>query len=232
MIKKKNNSYRLIKDNIAKLTLIHLTTRISPSNLTAIFLSNFADDKLHLMKKTKDGYWQWDLSSKTPYKYFKRESARYLKNNSSNHTFKTMLEIMKNRYLTNEYVGFRYEDVLLNYRSQESFLKDFVRDSFIKVFPLLPAMTPKERAIRNQRLGKISCDHWIGDIVECDYFSQAPGFMMDNVKNSINMIELYVANLLNDKDLDHDLMKLETNQNLQTKLQPKPQEVKAKIVKI
>lgn len=68
--------------------------------------------------------------------------------------------------------------------------------------------------------------------MECDYFSQTPGFMMDNVKNSINMIELYVANLLNDKDLDHDLMKLETNQNLQTKLQPKPQEVKAKIVKI
>ena len=56
--------------------------------------------------------------------------------------------------------------------------------------------------------------------------------MMDNVKNSINMIEIYVANLLNDKDLHHDLMKLETNQNLQTKLQPKPQEVKAKIVKI
>ena len=56
--------------------------------------------------------------------------------------------------------------------------------------------------------------------------------MTDNVKNSINIIEIYVANLLNDKDLDHDLMKLETNQNLQTKLQPKPQEVKAKIVKI
>ena len=56
--------------------------------------------------------------------------------------------------------------------------------------------------------------------MECDYFSQAPGFMTDNVKNSINIIEIYVANLLNDKDLDHDLMKLETNQNLQTKLPP------------
>lgn len=232
MIKKKNNSYRLVKENITKLTLIHLVTRISPSNLTAIFLSNLGEDKLRLMKKTKDGYWQWDLSKKTPYKYFRRESAKYLKNNQSSQIFKTMLQVVQDKYLSKDYIGFRYEDLLLNYRSQELFLKNFVRETFVAVFPLLPTMTPKERAMRNQRLGKISCDHWIGDIVECDYFSQAPGFMMDNVKNSINMIELYVASLMNDKNLDHDLMKLETNQNLQTKLQPKPQEVKAKNVKI
>jgi hypothetical protein len=232
MIKKKNNSYRLIKENIAKLTLIQKATGISALNLTAIFLRNSSDKDLRLMKKTKDGYWQWDLSDKTPYKYFKRESVEYLRKTDSTKGFKVILEVIENSYLTKSYFGYKYDELLLSYLSQEKVLKNFVREAFIAVFPITPEMSPKEKAVRNQRLGKISASHWIGDIVHCDYFSRAPGFMMDNVKNSINIIELYVANLLNDKDLDHDLDKVRTNQNLQAKLQSKPQEVKKKIFKI
>lgn len=232
MIKKKNNSYRLIKENIARLTLIQKATGISPLNLTAVFLSNLSDSDVRLMKKTKDGYWQWDLADKTPYKYFKRESIKYLKVAESTNGFKVMLDVIERSYLTNSYFGYKYDELLLTYLSQETALKNFVREAFIAVFPITPEMTPRERAIRNQRLGKISSSHWIGDIVHCNYFNQAPGFMMDNVKKSLAMIELFVTNLLNDKDLVHDLTKLITNQNLHAKLTPKPQITKEKTIKI
>ena len=232
MIKKKSNAYKHIKSNISKLTIIQQATGISPALLATIFLRTITDDSLRLKKKTKEGYWQWDLSDKSPYKYLQRESAKYLKRAEADQSFQSMLEFFKENYLTKDYFGCDYKEVELVYRAQELGLKNFVREVFIATYPLTPEMTPAERAIRNQRLGKISVNHWIGDIVHYDYFSQAPEFMMDNVRTAISRVELYVMNLLHEKELDHDLMKLSTNQKLQAKLQPKQQSVKSKIHKI
>ena len=232
MIKKKSNAYKHIKSNISKLTIIQQATGISPELLATVFLRTITDDSLRLKKKTKEGYWQCDLSDKSPYKYLQRESAKYLKRAEADQSFQSMLEFVKANYLTKDYFGSDYKEVELVYRAQELGLKNFVREAFIATYPLTPEMTPAERAIRNQRLGKISVNHWIGDIIHYDYFNQAPGFMMDNVRTAISRVELYVMNLLHEKELDHDLMKLSTNQKLQTKLQPRQQSVKSKIHKI
>ena len=232
MIKKKNNTYKHIKDNIAKLTLIQQATSISPETLTAIFLSTVEEENLHIRKKTQEGYWNWDLADKTAYKYFGRQSAKYRKEMQSNDSFTVMLEFIKSAYLSKEYFGYNYNVLIADYRNEEAILKKFVRKAFIEVHPITPGMSPKEKALRNQRLGKISVEHWIGDIVHYDYFNQAPGFMMEKVICAIDAIKLYATNLLNDKQLDIDLMKLSTNQRLEIKLQPKPQVAKKKVIKI
>ena len=63
--------------------------------------------------------------------------------------------------------------------------------------------------------------HWIGDITNYDYFSQAPGFMMQNDPQALQYIDLYITNILSEKQLDHELMKLSTNQRLEAKLATK-----------
>ena len=150
----------------------------------------------------------------------------------SNDSFTVMLEFIKSAYLSKEYFGNNYNELIAQYRNEEARLKKFARKAFIEVHPITPGMSPKEKALRNQRLGKISVEHWIGDIVHYDYFNQAPGFMMEKVICVIDAIELYATNLLNDKQLDIDLMKLITNQRLEIKLQPRTQVPKKKVIKI
>lgn len=217
MIKKKNNTYRLIKKNIAKLSIIQKTTQISPNRLVSLFLKNLSLDEIAIHKKTKDGYWDWALSDKTAYKYFKRELAIYLKVNTASSSFHTMQEHFKFNYLTKEYFGESYASLSNNYYAQEEPLKNFVREGFIAINPITSEMSPKEIAIRNQKLGKISVNHWIGDITNYDYFNQAPGFMMKNVQQALQYIDLYILNILNEKQLDHEIMKLSTNQKLEAK---------------
>lgn len=72
MIKKKNNSYTLIRKNISKLAIIHQTTEISPNRLVALFLKSFSDEEILISKKTKDEYWDWKHDENTAYKYFKK----------------------------------------------------------------------------------------------------------------------------------------------------------------
>lgn len=212
MIKKKNNSYTLIKKNIAKLALIHKTTDISPNRLAALFLKSLSEEDLLLPKKTKDGYWDWKLADNTAYKYFKKEMAVYLKRNQNDPRFIIMQEQFKSNYLTKEYFGENYQFLADNYYALEQPLKDFVKEAFIATYPITPAMSPKEIAVRNQKLGKISVKHWIGDITNYDYFSQAPGLMMHNVQQTLQYIDLYIINILNEKELDYELMKLSTSQ--------------------
>lgn len=142
-----------------------------------------------------------------------------------------MQEHFKFNYLTKDYFGENYYFLAGNYYAQEQLLKDFVREGFIAVHPITPAMSPKEVAVRNQKLGKISVKHWIGDITNYDYFSQAPGFMMQNVQQALQYIDLYIINILSEKQLDHELMKLSTNQRLEAKLVPK-EAIRTKISKI
>ncbi len=231
MIKKKNNSYTLIKKNIAKLALIHKTTDISPNRLAALFLKSLSEEDLLLPKKTKDGYWDWKLADNTAYKYFKKEMAVYLKRNQNDPRFIIMQEQFKSNYLTKEYFGENYQFLADNYYALEQPLKDFVKEAFIATYPITPAMSPKEIAVRNQKLGKISVKHWIGDITNYDYFSQAPGLMMHNVQQTLQYIDLYIINILNEKELDYELMKLSTSQRLEAKLVPKEQ-TKTKVMKI
>lgn len=231
MIKKKNNTYRLIKTNIAKLVIIQQTTDFSPIRLIAVFLKNLAIDDVLLQKKTKDGYWDWKLADRSAYKYFKKELTAYLRNNSNDPSFHAMKEHFRANYLTKAYFGEDYASLANNYFAQENPLKEFVREGFIAINPITSDMTPKEVAIRNQLLGKISVKHWIGDITNYDYFSQAPGFMMKNVEQALQYIDLYILNILNEKQLDHELMKLSTNQRLEDKLVPK-HTPKTKIQKI
>ncbi|MBB1075399.1 hypothetical protein HUU62_13370 [Rhodoferax sp. 4810] len=231
MIKKKNNTYKLIKKNIAKLAIIHQTMKISPNRLVSIFLSNSSLEDVFLPKKKKDGYWDWRLDGNTAYKYFKKELAVYLKRNLNDPSFLIMQEHFKSNYLTKNYFGENYESLSVNYYVQEQQLKDFVREGFIAIHPLTPAMSTKEVAVRNQKLGKISVKHWIGDITNYDYFSQAPGFMMNNVQQALQYIDLYIMNTLNEEKLDFELMSLSTNQRLEVKFPPK-QTRKTKVVKI
>ena len=111
-------------------------------------------------------------------------------------------------------------------------MKDFVREAFIAINPITADMSPQERAVRNQRLGKISVKHWIGDITNYDYFSQAPEFMMKNVQQALQYIDLYIMNLLNEKQLDSELSNLSANQRLEKKLVPKASAAKTKLLKI
>lgn len=140
MIKKKNNAYKFIKANIAKLALIQQTTEISPNRLISIFLKNISTDYLLLQKKTKDGYWDWKLADTTAYKYFKKELSAYLKNNLQDTSFHTMKEYFKDNYLTKDYFGESYASLENNYFAQEQPLKNFVREGFIATNPITPEM--------------------------------------------------------------------------------------------
>jgi hypothetical protein len=93
-------------------------------------------------------------------------------------------------------------------------------------------MNKADVARRNQKLGKISVKHWIGDIVNYEYFHQAPNFMQTNVKNAIQIAEIFLYNLVSDKDLDLEIMKLSSNLYLEEKLNPKKIQIKSKPVKI
>ena len=231
MIKKKNNSYALIRKNISKLAIIHQTTEISPNRLVALFLKSFSDEEILLSKKTKDEYWDWKLDENTAYKYFKKELSVYLKRSQNEPNALIMQEHFKSNYLTKEYFGENYQYLAGNYYAREQLLKDFVREAFIAVYPITSGMSPKDVAIRNQKLGKISVKHWIGDITNYDYFSQAPGFMMQNVQQALQYIDLYIINILNERQLDHELMKISINQRLEVKLAPK-KAIRTKIQKI
>lgn len=232
MIKKKNNAYRLIKANTPKLALIHHATDFSPNRLASLFLKNTSQDDLVIQKKSKDGFWDWKLADETAYKYLKKQIAVYLKKNVDTPTFQLMLEHFKTNYLTKEYFGEDYQSLVNTYQFQEGPLKHFVREAFIAINPITAGMSPKERAVRNQRLGKISVKHWIGDITNYEYFSQAPGFMMKNVQRTLQHIDLYVMNLLNEDQLDHELSNLMVNQKLEIKLTSKPKTTCAKPRKI
>ena len=142
-----------------------------------------------------------------------------------------MQEQFKSNSLTKEYFGENYQFLADNYYALEQPLKDFVKEAFIATYPITPDMSPKEIAVRNQKLGKISVKHWIGDITNYDYFSQAPGLMMHNVQQTLQYIDLYIINILNEKELDYELMKLSTSQRLEAKLVPKEQ-TKTKVMKI
>jgi hypothetical protein len=232
MIKKKNNTYKLIKKNIAKLAIIQQTTEFSPKHLATIFLNNLSPDATFFPKKTKDGYWDWKLADDTAYKYFLRELAKYLKQHGDTAPFQILKEYFKSSYLTKQYFGEDYAGLVLIYSSQELHLKNSVRQTFIDEHPIMPGMTPKEVAIRNQRLGKISVKHWIGDIVNYNHFGQAPEMMMSNLKEALHFIELYIANLLNERDLDQELSNLLVNQRLEQKLITKQVRAKPKPLKI
>lgn len=232
MIKKKNNAYKLIKANTPKLALIHHATGFSPNRLASLFLKNTTQDALVIQKKTKDGFWDWRLADDTAYKYLKKDIAAYLKKNTDTPTFQIMLEHFNTNYLTKDYFGQDYQSLVSTYQFQESPLKDFMREGFIALNPITADMTPKERAVRNQRLGKISVKHWIGDITNYDYFSQAPGFMMKNVQQALQYIDLYIMNLLNEKQLDGELSNLSVNQRLEAKLVPKANSTRVKSLKI
>jgi hypothetical protein len=222
MIRKKSNAYKYIKANIGRLTLIQQATGIAPGRLVNLFLKNLPDKDLLIKKKTKDEYWTTEpLSEGSAYKYFKRASNTYLEEVESNPSYDTLMDSFKETYLKKDYFGQDFSELLNTYRSEEKAVKEFVKDAFEQVFPITPDMNPKQMAIRNQKLGKISNQHWIGDITNYDYFQQAPGFMMKRVEQAIKMIELYVANLLNEKNLEYEVMKLTTNQRLVDKLQPK-----------
>lgn len=232
MIKKKNNAYKLIKANTPKLALIHHATGFSPNRLAALFLKNTSQDDLVIQKKSKDGFWDWKLADDTAYKYLKKEVTAYLKQNVDTPTFQIILEHFNKNYLTKDYFGEDYQSLVNTYRFQEGPLKDFARQAFIAINPITAGMSPKDRAVRNQRLGKISVKHWIGDITNYDYFSQAPGFMMSNVQQALQHIDLYIMNLLNEKQLDSELSNLSVNQRLEQSLIPKASTVKFKPLKI
>ena len=232
MLKKKNNAYKLIKASAPKLALIQHATKFSPNRLASLFLKNTSQDDLVIQKKSKNGFWDWKLADDTAYKYLKKEIAAYLKKNGDTQTFLVMFEHFKANYLTKTYFGEDYESLANIYHFQEMPLKDFVREAFIATNPITAGMSPKALAVRNQRLGKISVKHWIGDITNYDYFSQAPEFMMTNVQQALQHIDLYIMNLLNENQLDHELSNLSVNQRLEEKLISKAPTTKVKRLKI
>jgi hypothetical protein len=232
MIKKKNNTYKMLKKNTAKLAVIHYVTEYSPNRLAAVFLRNLSEDELVIEQMTEDGYWEWKLADHTAYKYFQRQVSSYLKKYANDPSFQTMVEHLESVFLARKYFGPNYQDLAYSYFLRVQSIKDFARADFIAKNPITPEMSRKELAIRNQLLGKISVRHWIGDITNYEYFSQAPTFMRKDVQGSLQHIDLYIIHLFNDKQLDKELFKLSANQELQTKLAPKSSQAKSKLIKI
>ncbi|WP_164490528.1 hypothetical protein [Ralstonia solanacearum] len=64
-----------------------------------------------------------------------------------------------------------------------------------------------------------------------DNFKDAPNFMIADVELALAAIDIFIARLLTDRDLDQQVKKLMTSNNLEVKLAPK-QTPKAKVVKI
>lgn len=224
MIEKKSNAYKQIKDNVAKLTIIQQATEFSPQKLVHIHLV-YCTDLLEIMDVEK-------FNTKSFYKYFIKESGKYLKKNKASKAYQTILESVKDNYLTKQYFGTDYIEIIKDYEEQETPLKEFVLNGYKTIFPITPEMSKADVSRRNQKLGKVSVKHWIGDIVNYEYFHQAPNFMQTNVKNSIQMAEIFLHNLVSDKDLDLEIMKLSTNQRLEEKLPEKSTQIKSKPVKI
>lgn len=224
MIKKESNAYKQIKDNIAKLTIIQQATEFSPQKLVHIHLV-YCTDLLEIMDVEK-------LSTKSFYKYFIKESFKYLKENQSSKAYQTILESVKESYLTKKYFGADYYEIIEEYKEAESKLREFVLEGYKAIFPITPEMTKADVARRNQRMGKISVRNWIGDIGNYQFFRQAPNLMQVNVNNEIQMAEIFLHNLMGDKDLDLEIMKLSSNLYLEEKLTPKSIQIKSKLVKI
>lgn len=224
MIKKETNAYKQIKDNIAKLTIIQQATEFSPRKLVHIHLV-YCTDLLEIMDVEK-------LSTKSFYKYFIKESCKYLKENQTSKAYKTILDSVKESYLTKKYFGADYYEIIKEYKEAESKLREFVLEGYKAIFPITPEMTKADVARRNQRMGKISVRNWIGDIGNYQFFRQAPNFMQVNVNNEIQMAEIFLHNLMDDKGLDLEIMKLSSNLYLEEKLAPKSIQIKSKLVKI
>lgn len=224
MIKKESNAYRQIKDNIAKLAIIQQATEFSPEILIQIHIA-YCCDLFEMVNADK-------TKTKTLYKYFTKESGKYLIKNQSSRAYKTIFESVRENYLTKKYFGTDYFEIIKDYKEQEAPLKEFVLDGYKALFPITPDMSKADVARRNQKLGKISVKHWIGDIVNYEYFYQAPNLMQTNVKNSIQMAEIFLHNLVSDKDLDLEIMKLSSNLYLEEKLNPKVIQFKSKPLKI
>ncbi|ASL74285.1 hypothetical protein G7939_12660 [Ralstonia solanacearum] len=232
MIKKKNNTYMLLKENAPKLALIHYATEFSPNRLAAMFLRNLSVDDFVVEQMTDDGYWEWKLADNTTYKYFHRQVSSYLKKYANDPSFQTMVEHLESAFLTRKYFGPNYQDLAYSYFLRVQSLKDFARADFIAKNPITPEMSRKELAIRNQLLGKISVRHWIGDITNYEYFSQAPTSMRKDVQGSLQQIDRYIVNLLNDTQFDKELFKFSASQKLQARLAPKSSQAKSKPIKI
>ncbi len=224
MIKKESNAYKQIKDNIAKLTIIQQATEFSPQKLVHIHLV-YCTDLFEIMNVEK-------LNTKSFYKYFTKESGKYLKENQSSKAYQIIVDSVKENYLTRKYFGTDYFEIIKDYKEQEAPLKEFVLDGYKAIFPITPEMSKADVARRNQKLGKISVKHWIGDILNYEYFQQAPNFMQVNVKNAIQMAEIFLHNLVSDKDLDLEIMKLSSNLYLEEKLTSKTIQIRSKLVKI
>ncbi len=224
MIRKKSNAYRQIKDNIAKLAIIQQATEFSPEILIQIHIA-YCCDLWVIIDIEK-------INKKSFYKYFIKESGKYLKENQSSRAYKTIFESVRENYLTKKYFGTDYFEIIKDYKEQEAPLKEFVLDGYKALFPITPDMSKADIARRNQKLGKISVKHWVGDIVNYEYFHQAPNFMQTNVKNAIQIAEIFIHNLISDKELDFEIMKLSSNLYLEAKLAPKKIQIKSKLVKI
>lgn len=223
MIKKKNEAYNLIKINITKLTLIQEVTGYSPSRLITLYLKQEfleGDDPKQANELTDSGYI-----------YFCKERKYYKTKSDLTIGHSLMLEVIKERFLTKEYFGLSFENLCNTYRSKENLIKKFAKEAFKATYPLTPEMSPRAKAMRNQRLGKISTQAWIGDILNYDYFEQTPGFMMEDVKTVLSHIDLLIMRLLFDSDLEKAINNLKSNQRLEERLIPK-QTRNPKIVKI
>jgi hypothetical protein len=79
MIKKESNAYKQIKDNIAKLTIIQQATRFSPEILIQIHVA-YCCDLFEMVNADK-------IKTKTFYKYFTKESGKYLIENQSSKAY-------------------------------------------------------------------------------------------------------------------------------------------------
>jgi hypothetical protein len=224
MIKKETNAYKQIKDNIKKLTIIQQATEFSPQRLVHIHLA-YCTDLMEIIDVEK-------LNTKSFYKYFAKESVKYLRDSQSSKAYQTILESIKANYLTKKYFGADYFQILNDYTKEVDKLKDFALNACRSAFPLTSDMSKSEAARRNQKLGKISVKHWIGDIGNYEYFHQAPNFLQVNVNNEIQMAEIFIHNLISDKNLDLEIMKLSSNLYLEEKLAPKSMQIKSKLVKI
>lgn len=223
MIKKKSNTHELIVKNIAKLVLIQDATDYAPSRLADLFLCNKREDLTALGIKRRP--------PSAAYKYFSKHAKNY-RAAAQTQAHQTLVKVIKEKYMSKEYIGYDFEHFSLGYRSQELAVVNFVRQAFKEVFPITPDMSRSEVASRNQRLGQMSVSMRIGDLPNYRFFDDAVFFMQRNVEAALFMTDLYILNMLNDKELDQDIAKLNTFQRLEENLGHKATSERKKFSKI
>lgn len=231
MIEKKSDTYRQIHENIAKITVVQDATGISPYYLVMAFTKYvMAVTPAEQVTSTRISiYSQYSTQTgSSAYKYFLTQSAAYKAKHADGQAYRVMLEELRTKYLGKPYYGVTFKTHSSVYSTFEKAIKETARKNFLRKNPITLEMSQAEVAARNQRLGKISTQMWIGDILNYDFISDMHEGLVRELKAKLNRVGVCLVHLLSDPELQDAIEKMKLYEKLEEKLQPKGEKEKVK----